>query len=81
MNVKVLLFAHIKEIVGAESLELELKENPTGHDLLDALVAAYPAIDRHRRYLKLSMNGKYIDGSETIVELAEIAIFPPVSGG
>lgn len=81
MNVKVLVFAHLRELVGAGSIELELKEGATGSDLLQEMETSFPQIKEHRKYLKLSMNGEYIDGTASIVQDAEVAIFPPVSGG
>ncbi|MBT3224677.1 MAG: MoaD/ThiS family protein [Deltaproteobacteria bacterium] len=81
MNIKVLVFAHIKELIGSGSIDLELSEGATGNDLLQKMEASFPQIKGHRKYLKLSMNGEYINADATIIQDAEIAIFPPVSGG
>lgn len=81
MNVKVFVFAHIKELIGSGSIDLEIQDDATGSDLLAQLEASYPSIKDHCKYLKLSMNGEYIDRSVGIQQGAEIAIFPPVSGG
>ena len=81
MNIKVLVFAHLKEMIGSGSLDLELEDGTTGDELLTKLEALYPQISSHRKYLKLSMNGEYIDGSIVIEQDSEVAIFPPVSGG
>lgn len=81
MNIKILVFAHLKEIIGSGSIDVELKDNATGDDLLQYLETSYPEISDHRKYLKLSMNGEYIDPGTTIEQNAEIAVFPPVSGG
>jgi len=81
MNIKVLVFAHIKELIGSGSIDIELNEGATGNDLLQKMESSFPQIKDHRKYLKLSMNGEYLDGETTIVRDAEIAIFPPVSGG
>lgn len=81
MNVKVFVFAHLREMVGSGSIELELAEGATGEEVLRILETAYPKIKDHRQYLKLSMNGEYIDPETAIEQDAEIAVFPPVSGG
>lgn len=81
MNVKVLVFAHLREMIGSGSIELELAEGATGEDLLQNLETSYPKIRDHRKYLKLSMNGEYINTGTAIQQGAEIAVFPPVSGG
>ncbi len=81
MNIKVLVFAHLKELIGSESIDLEIQDDATGSDLLRKLEASFPRIKEHRKYLKLSMNGEYIDVNAAIQQDAEVAIFPPVSGG
>ena len=81
MNIKVLIFAHLRELVGSGSLDVELEDGATGSDLLQKLEDSYPQIGSHRKYLKLSMNGEYIDSDTAIQQNAEVAIFPPVSGG
>lgn len=81
MNIKVLVFAHLREMVGSGAIDLELADGATGNDLFQSLETSYPEIREHRKYLKLSMNGEYIDETATIIENAEVAIFPPVSGG
>jgi len=81
MRITVLLFAHLKEIVGRERLDLEVDENSHGIDVLNKVIEQFPAVEGQRKYLSMSMNGKYITGNVPVVENAEIAIFPPVSGG
>ncbi|MBU2647499.1 MoaD/ThiS family protein [bacterium] len=81
MNIKVLVFAHLKELIGSGSIDLELDDGATGGDVLQKMESSFPQIKEHRKYLKLSMNGEYINVDATIRHGAEIAIFPPVSGG
>ncbi len=81
MNVKVLLFAHLKEMAGSGSLSLKLPPGATGEILLDELVAKFPEAEKLRSFLRLSMNGSYITPEDLIVENSEVAVFPPVSGG
>jgi molybdopterin converting factor subunit 1 len=81
MKTKVLLFAHLRELAGTDQISLELEQGSKGEDLLNSLQARYPEIKDHRHYLKLSMNGEYITTDTELVDQAEIAVFPPVSGG
>ncbi len=81
MKTKVLLFAHLREIVGSNEINLEMDQGCKGDDLLDVLQHQYPDIKDHRHYLKLSMNGEYITKDTVLEDRAEIAVFPPVSGG
>ena len=81
MNVKVLLFAHTREIVGSADIQIDIERGSTGEALLDKLERLYPEMGKHRPYLKLSMNGTYLANTQEIEENAEVAVFPPVSGG
>ena len=81
MKIKVLLFAHLKELFDSAAFELDLPEGATGEDVLKALEAKNREVTRHRAYLKLSMNGEYITRDTEIVDQAEVGVFPPVSGG
>ena len=81
MNVKVLLFAHLKEMAGSGTLSLNLPEDASGEQLLDQLVEIFPEAKNLRGFLRLSMNGEYITPENTILENSEVAVFPPVSGG
>lgn len=76
-----MLFAHLREILGSAEISLELDEGSKGKDILQKLEELNPEIADHRNYLKLSMNGEYINNDDLIINDAEIAVFPPVSGG
>ncbi len=81
MKIKVLAFAHLREIFGAGEISLELKDGTNGEGLLDILEEKYPEMKKIRRFLKLSMNGAYIVPDTEIIDGSEVAVFPPVSGG
>jgi molybdopterin converting factor subunit 1 len=81
MNIRVLVFAHLKELIGSGTMDITLNDGATGDDLLNELETSFPQIKTHRKYLKLSMNGEYIDDKTPVEHDAEVAIFPPVSGG
>jgi len=81
MNIKILVFAHLKEILGFEEVQLEVPEGSNCQDLFDLLESKYSEIKDHRKHLKMAMNGEYMQSSDQIVDHAEIAVFPPVSGG
>ena len=81
MKIKLLLFAHLKEIIGSNPITLDLPTAATGQVLLDRLIEKYPAAEKHKSSLRLSMNGEYITPDDIIVDSSEVAVFPPVSGG
>ena len=81
MNAKVILFSILKDKVGASEISLELPENAKASELIDLIVASYPAVSSIKHLLKVSVNQDFAEPNQTIPAGAEIAVFPPVSGG
>lgn len=80
-RVKILLFATLRDYVGARSLDLEIPAGTTIQGLTDLLVRAYPRLEKARASMMVSINRQYAASEQIIPENAEIALFPPVSGG
>lgn len=81
MNVTILLFATLKERAGADRLELDLPEKATVADLKNMLAERYPALRPALSTLIVSVDRQFAFDPDTIPAGAEIALFPPVSGG
>ncbi len=81
MQVKLLFFATLKDIVGSRQLQLDIPAGSTVGDLLNHLESAYPRIRDYRRVALTAVNEEYVDEFGRIEDGDEIAIFPPVSGG
>lgn len=83
MKVHVKYFASIRETIGrsAETLETEA---PTLAALRDALIdrgGVYAASLAHSRTLRMALNQVMSEESASLSEGAEVAFFPPVTGG
>jgi molybdopterin synthase catalytic subunit len=81
MQVKLLFFATLKDIVGARQLQFDVPAGATVADLLTHLEASYPRIKDYRPVVLTAVNEEYVDQRTPIHEGDEVAIFPPVSGG
>jgi molybdopterin converting factor subunit 1 len=81
MQVRLLFFATLKDIVGARQLLFEVPGGATVNDLLTRLEASYPRFKDYRPVLLTAINEEYVDRDARISEGDEVAIFPPVSGG
>ncbi|HET7035067.1 MAG TPA: molybdenum cofactor biosynthesis protein MoaE [Thermomicrobiaceae bacterium] len=81
MRVTVRYFAAIREAIGARGETRELPEGTSAGQLVDLLVADYPAIDPLRRSSALMINHAYAPPEQTLREGDEVALIPPVSGG
>jgi molybdopterin converting factor subunit 1 len=79
--VRVLLFARLRELVGSEALELELKEGATLGELWSGLQNRFPPLAGFARPPLMAVNQVYASPDRTLTAEDEIAFFPPVSGG
>ncbi len=80
-KIQVLFFATLKERAGVARAELELEDGADVADLKQALFASYPELPQHAADLVVAVNKEYADNATVIPEGAEVAVFPPVSGG
>jgi molybdopterin synthase sulfur carrier subunit len=80
-KVKVLFFATLRDYVGLKSVEIEIPSGTTVDELTDLLVATYPRLGKIKDSMMAAINREYTAGEQAIPEGAEIAFFPPVSGG
>ena len=81
MQVRLLFFASLKDIVGSRQLQLDLPHGATVEDVLTRLEASYPRIKDYRPVVLTAINEEYVDRRTPIQEGDEVALFPPVSGG
>lgn len=81
MNVRVKLFAAVRDAVGKEEVSFSLKDGSTVGALVDTLVQQYPELNRWRTYVRLAVNWEYAEGSQVLHDNDEVAVIPPVSGG
>jgi MoaE-MoaD fusion protein len=81
MQVRLLFFATLKDIVGAREMRLEVPHGSTVADVLTHLESTYPRVKDYRPVVLTAINEEYVDQSALVQEGDEVAIFPPVSGG
>lgn len=80
-TVKILFFATLKEKVGTASSELEIPDDLNVADFKQLLFQQFPQIPKHSSSILVAINKEYAFDNEKIPSGAEIALFPPVSGG
>lgn len=80
-EITVMFFATLKDRVGAKKIQLELPAGSTVAGLKMLLVERYPDLGGALESALTAINREYATDDELIPEGAEIAIFPPVSGG
>jgi molybdopterin converting factor subunit 1 len=80
-KVKVLFFATLRDYVGSKLVEFEIPLGLTVGGLTDLLVTTYPSLEKVKDSMMAAINREYAANEQVIPEGAEIAFFPPVSGG
>lgn len=81
MTIRILFFATIKDLTGQSHLELDLAEGITVSGLISHLADLYPNAQGILSRTLVAINQKFAGPDDLIPGDAEIAIFPPVSGG
>jgi molybdopterin converting factor subunit 1 len=81
MKVKILFFATLSEYVGAKMVELEIPDETTVAMLKEMLVIRYPKMASAQKSIMAAINREYAANEQIVPLEAEIAFFPPVSGG
>lgn len=81
MKVTIKLFARMRELVGASTLERDIKDKATIADLIDHLHQEFPRLAEAAPRTIISVNKEFAGPGTTLAEGDEVAFFPPVSGG
>ncbi|MBK6931171.1 MAG: MoaD/ThiS family protein [Saprospirales bacterium] len=80
MTIKILTFGIMRDIAGAERLEMELPNGANVAELEAALALQFPSI-RRLGALFIAVNAAYANPDTVLSEHDEVALIPPVSGG
>lgn len=81
MKVTVHLFAALREAAGEPTAKLELPEQATASDVLEAIAVLYPQRQDLIAASRLAINQQFASADKTITPGDELAVIPPVSGG
>jgi len=80
-KIKVLLFATLRDYVGAKTLDMEIPAGTTVTELKALMVKVYPKLAPVQDSMMAAINREYAPDEQVLPIDAEIAFFPPVSGG
>ena len=80
-KITVLFFATFRDRAGTNRAEMEIPEGTTVAGLRTLLVEQFPGLDALADHALASINKEYAFDEQEIPEGAEVAWFPPVSGG
>jgi molybdopterin converting factor subunit 1 len=80
-HIKLLFFATIRDKAGTKSMDLEIPNDMTVLQLKEKLSTEYPNLKDSLKSILISINHEYSFDDVVIPDNAEVALFPPVSGG
>jgi molybdopterin converting factor subunit 1 len=80
-HVKLLFFATLRDRAGARSMELDIPSDLTVEGLKEKISNEYPNLKDSMSSVLITINREYAFDEAVIPENAELAMFPPVSGG
>lgn len=81
MKARVLLFSVLRDLVGAERIEVDLPEGANLGGLVEAMAADFPALVEWEGRMLLAVNGEYAGRDVVLADGDEVALMPPVQGG
>jgi len=81
MNVNVRLFAVAKQLVGDDSISLDVDAGSTIGQLRTRLAAEYPDLAPLMPHVLFAVGSQYVSDDHAIYDETPIACIPPVSGG
>ncbi len=81
MQYTVMLFATFKDKVGADRVTIELPVAASVKELKEQLVQRFPEMGALLGHAVVSINRQFAFDEDPLPEGAEVAVFPPVSGG
>jgi molybdopterin converting factor subunit 1 len=76
-----LFFATLRDRAGTKSMELDVPAELTVHGLKDKLSNEFPHLKESLKSVLITINREYAFDEAIIPQNAEVAMFPPVSGG
>ncbi|WAH39042.1 molybdenum cofactor biosynthesis protein [Alicyclobacillus dauci] len=81
MQLRVRLFANLREVFGSDEMVLDLDGDILAGQLIDHIKSTYPALASSLTNVMVARNQTIIAPSEKLAETDEIALIPPVGGG
>lgn len=80
-RVKLLFFATLRDRAGTKTMELDIPSDLTVQGLKEKISNEYPSLKESMASVLITINREYAFDDAVIPPNAELAMFPPVSGG
>ena len=81
MQVRVVPFARLRELLGAATLERDEPEGVTAGELWARLARDFPSLAELERSTRFVRNGAFVDRRAVLRDGDELGLLPPYGGG
>jgi molybdopterin converting factor small subunit len=81
MKIRVQFYSQLRDLAGAQTLDVDLGDKATVADLLEKLYQKLPALRARDKSILVGAGVEFVDRNYTIKPNDEISIMPPVQGG
>lgn len=80
-KIKVMFYATLRDEMGTRLLEMDLEPGATVRAMKDRLEQERPTLKASIERALVAVNREYSPDEKVLPDNAEVALFPPVSGG
>jgi len=80
-SVRIMLFATLRSLIGKREIQLDIDSGLQVKEIKNLLREQYPELEPYLGNILVAVNKEYASNETVIPDGAEIALFPPVSGG
>jgi molybdopterin converting factor subunit 1 len=81
MNLRIQLFARLRDLAGTDTISVTLPEGASVADLRKCIVEDHPGLARLLDRCAVACNNEFAEANQVLSPGDEIALLPPVSGG
>lgn len=81
IHIRILFFATLRERAGIKSTEMDISKETTVLELKNILIEKYPGLKGTMDSVVMAINREFAFDEAFVPADAEVALFPPVSGG
>jgi sulfur-carrier protein len=78
---KVRFFAQLRDLIGSDTLDVDLTNGATVSDLLEQMYERFPALRVHDKSILVAAGLEFVDRNYKLKSGDEISVMPPVQGG
>ncbi len=80
-KIRLVFFATLRDRAGTKNAEMQVPTGTTVQSLKDLIAKDYPGLKPSLGSALIAVNREYASDEAVLPENAEVALFPPVSGG